>query len=152
MIVTTKELSNALGLTERRIQELENENIIKKIERNKWDLTLCIDDYLNYKIKLATASFELSEARAKKELADAELKELKLAKEKGEVVEIYRLQKDLSDIAATISNRLYSLPHKINRAINLSDEINEAIIKEVENILTELKDAKIYKEFASLSV
>ncbi|MGH1601698.1 hypothetical protein [Campylobacter majalis] len=149
MIVTTKELSNALGLTERRIQELENENIIKKIERNKWDLTSCIDDYLNYKVKAATANFELSQARAKKELADAELKELKLAKQKGEVIEIYRLQKDLSDIAATISNRLYSLPHRLNRAINLSDELNEAIIKEVESILIELKDAKIYKDFGS---
>ncbi|CAD7289565.1 hypothetical protein LMG7974_01642 [Campylobacter majalis] len=149
MIVTTKELSDALGLTERRIQELEKQEIIKKLERNKWDLTSCIDDYLNYKVKAATANFELSEARAKKELAEAELKELKLAKQKGEVIEIYRLQKDLGDIAATISNRLYSLPHRLNRAINLSDELNEAIIKEVESILIELKDAKIYKEFGS---
>lgn len=47
---------------------------------------------------------------------------------------------------------IIALPHKISRVINLSDELNEVIIKEVENILTELKDAKIYKEFASLSV
>lgn len=148
MQVSTKELSNALGLTDRRVQELESEGIIKKLERNKWDLTACIDAYLDYKIKLATQSFELSEARAKKELADAELKELRLAKEKGEVIAIDRLEKDLSDIAAAVSNKLYSLPNKLKRSINLSDEVENAINNEVENILTELKDAKIYKDFA----
>ena len=94
MQVSTKELSNALGLTDRRVQELESEGVIKKLERNKWDLTACIDAYLDYKIKLATQSFELSEARAKKELADAELKELRLAKEKGEVIALESLEKD----------------------------------------------------------
>ena len=148
MQVSTKELSNALGLTDRRVQELESEGIIKKLERNKWDLTACIDDYISYKVKLATQSFELSEARAKKELADAELKELRLAKEKGEVIAIDRLEKDLSDIAAAVSNKLYSLPNKLKRSINLSDEVENAINNEVENILTELKDAKIYKDFA----
>ncbi|WP_103644902.1 DUF1441 family protein [Campylobacter concisus] len=148
MQVSTKELSNALGLTDRRVQELESEGVIKKLERNKWDLTACIDAYLDYKIKLATQSFELSEARAKKELADAELKELRLAKEKGEVIAIDRLEKDLSDIAAAVSNKLYSLPNKLKRSINLSDEVENAINNEVENILTELKDAKIYKDFA----
>ena len=148
MQVSTKELSNALGLTDRRVQELESEGVIKKLERNKWDLTACIDAYLDYKLKLATQSFELSEARAKKELADAELKELRLAKEKGEVIAIDRLEKDLSDIAAAVSNKLYSLPNKLKRSINLSDEVENAINNEVENILTELKDAKIYKDFA----
>lgn len=148
MQVSTKELSNALGLTDRRVQELESEGVIKKIERNKWDLTACIDAYLDYKIKLATQSFELSEARAKKELADAELKELRLAKEKGEVIAIDRLEKDLSDIAAAVSNKLYSLPNKLKRSINLSDEVENAINNEVESILNELKDAKIYKDFA----
>lgn len=111
-------------------------------------MTACIDAYLEYKIKLATQSFELSEARAKKELADAELKELRLAKEKGEVIAIDRLEKDLSDIAAAVSNKLYSLPNKLKRSINLSDEVENAINNEVESILTELKDAKIYKDFA----
>lgn len=31
MQVSTKELSNALGLTDRRVQELESEGIIKKV-------------------------------------------------------------------------------------------------------------------------
>ena len=38
MDVTTKELSDILSLTQRRIQDLENEGVITKIERNKWDL------------------------------------------------------------------------------------------------------------------
>ncbi|MEH1010941.1 hypothetical protein QM027_09640 [Campylobacter concisus] len=40
------------------------------------------------------------------------------------------------------------MPNKLKRSINLSDEVENAINNEVESILTELKDAKIYKDFA----
>ncbi|MGP1484884.1 MAG: hypothetical protein ACTTJC_02095 [Campylobacter sp.] len=148
MTVDTNELSAALGITQRRVQDLENQGIFTKLARNQWDLTKCIDDYVEYKVRSATQNFELSQARAKKELAEAELKELALAEKKGEVIAIERLEKDLSDIAATLSNKLYTLPQKIKRVINLSDEVESAIKNEVESVLLELKDAKIYKDFA----
>ncbi|MCD8212720.1 MAG: hypothetical protein LUC34_01470 [Campylobacter sp.] len=147
MIVTTKELSDVLGITQRRVQELENAGVFSKTARNSWDLTACIDSFLEYKIKSITQSYELSEARAKKELAEAELKELALAEKKGEVIAIARLEKDLSDIAATVSNKLYSLPQKLKRAISLSAETQTALTAEIESILNELKDAKIYKDY-----
>lgn len=50
MDVTTKELSDILSLTQRRIQDLENEGVITKIGRNKWDLKECVQSYIEYKI------------------------------------------------------------------------------------------------------
>ena len=54
MEVTTAQLADLLSITARRVQDLENENIIEKIERNKWDASQCIEKYINYKIAAAT--------------------------------------------------------------------------------------------------
>ena len=132
MDVTTKELSDILSLTQRRIQDLENEGVITKIGRNKWDLKECVQSYIEYKIANATSTYGLTEARAQKEFADAEIK---------------KLEKDLSDIASTLSNRLYNLPNKIKMRVNLSDETQSALNYEIEETLKELKESKIYKQY-----
>lgn len=64
---------------------------------------------------------------------------------RGEVVPIFKLEKDLSDIASTLSNRLYNLPNKIKMRVNLSDETQSALNYEIEETLKELKESKIYK-------
>ena len=145
MDVTTKELSDILSLTQRRIQDLENEGVITKIGRNKWDLKECVQSYIESN---ATSTYGLTEARAQKEFADAEIKKLILAEKKGEVVPIFKLEKDLSDIASTLSNRLYNLPNKIKMRVNLSDETQSALNYEIEEALKELKESKIYKQYA----
>lgn len=147
MDVTTKELSDILSLTQRRIQDLENEGVITKIGRNKWDLKECVQSYIEYKIANATSTYGLTEARAQKEFADAEIKKLILAEKKGEVVPIFKLEKDLSDIASTLSNRLYNLPNKIKMRVNLSDETQSALNYEIEETLKEFKESKIYKQY-----
>ncbi|WP_033915811.1 hypothetical protein [Campylobacter sputorum] len=147
MIVTTDELANLLNITPRRIQELEKDSIIDKIERNKWDATECIEKYINYKIDSATENFGLTEARAKKEKADADLKELVLKEKKGQVISLTKLEKELSDIAITLSNKLYSLPHKIKTSISLSEEIENELNRHIEEILYDLKNTKTYKEY-----
>ena len=149
MDVTTKELSDILSLTQRRIQDLENEGVITKIGRNKWDLKECVQSYIEYKIANATSTYGLTEARAQKEFADAEIKKLILAEKKGEeVVPIFKLEKDLSDIASTLSNRLYNLLNKIKMRVNLSDETQSALNYEIEGTLKEFKESKIYKQYA----
>lgn len=147
MIVSTQELADLLSITARRVQDLENENIIEKIERNKWDAPQCIEKYINYKIAAATENIGLTEARAKKEKADADLKELALKEKKGEMINIAKLERELENIAGTISNRLYSLPHRLKTNISLSDEVENALNNYIEEILNELKNSKIYKDY-----
>ena len=83
MDVTTKELSDILSLTQRRIQDLENEGVITKIGRNKWDLKECVQSYIEYKIANATSTYGLTEARAQKEFADVEIKKLILTEKRA---------------------------------------------------------------------
>ena len=69
---------------------MENEGVIAKIGRNKWDLKECVQSYIEYKIVNATSTYALTEARAQKEFADAEIKKLISAAQKGEVVTIFQ--------------------------------------------------------------
>ena len=71
-----------------------------------------------------------------------------MAEKKGEVVPIFKLEKDLRDIASTLSNRLYNLLNKIKMRVNLSDETQSSINYEIEETLKELKESKIYKQYA----
>lgn len=80
MDVTTKELSDILSLTQRRIQDLENEGVITKIGRNKWDLKECVQSYIESN---ATSTYGLTEARAQKEFADVEIKKLILTEKRA---------------------------------------------------------------------
>lgn len=148
MIVSTNELADFLDLTPRRIQDLEVENVLAKVSRNEWDLKECFLKYLDYKVDSATSNLGLTEARAKKEFADAQLKELALAEKKEQVISLDKLQKELSDIAITLSNQLYNIPNRLKMSVNLSDEILTRLCELIEYTLTELKDTKTYKSLS----
>lgn len=150
MIVKTDELANMLGITARRVQELANEEVFEKEARGEWDAPKCIARYVDYKLNQSTQGYGLTEARAKKELADAQLKELALAEKKGEVISLDKLAKDLADIAATLSNRLYNLPHALKRKTKISDECESALSELIDELLAELKNAKIYTDTKKL--
>lgn len=148
MIISTNELADFLDLTPRRIQDLEVENVLAKVSRNEWDLKECFLKYLDYKVDSATSNLGLTEARAKKEFADAQLKELALAEKKEQVISLDKLQKELSDIAITLSNQLYNIPNRLKMSVNLSDEILTRLCELIEYTLTELKDTKTYKSLS----
>ncbi|CUU72081.1 hypothetical protein [Campylobacter hyointestinalis] len=145
MIVSTNELADFLDLTPRRVQDLEVDGVFSKIARNQWDLKECFLKYLDYKVDSATSNLGLTEARAKKEFADAQLKELALAEKKEQVISIDKLQKELSDIAITLSNQLYNIPNRLKMNFELSDEVLAKLCELIEDTLTELKSSKTYK-------
>ena len=57
------------------------------------------------------------------------------------------IEKELSDIASTLSNRLYNLSNRIKLKVEISKEQEDAINEQIEETLVELKDAKIYKNY-----
>ncbi|ALV24565.1 hypothetical protein CIG2463D_0992 [Campylobacter iguaniorum] len=148
MTITTNELADFLDITPRRVQDLEVEGVFSKIARNEWDLKECFLKYLDYKIETATATFGLTEARAKKEFADAQLKELALAEKKEQVISIDKLQKELSDIAITLSNQLYNIPNRLKMDFELDSSVLNRLCELIEDTLTELKSSKTYKSHA----
>ena len=147
MQVKSKELARLLGLTDRRVEQLTGEGILTKAGRGTYDDAEAIGAYIDYKVNKASETTDLTEARAKKEDKLAQIKDIELKKLKSEVISIESLEKELSDIAATLSNRLYNLTNRVKLKVEISKEQEEEINKQIEEMLLELKDAKIYKTY-----
>lgn len=145
---STKELGELLGLTGRHIYNLEKKQILSKDDKDCWDGAKNIQAYIEYKINTLDNSTDGREARNRRDKADARLKELLLDEKRGKLIPIEKVAKELEDIAITISNKLYSLPHHLKRRFKLDKELESALNKEIESTLKELKDPNIYTQKA----
>ncbi|MCE3037769.1 hypothetical protein [Helicobacter anatolicus] len=150
MIFTTKELGELLSLTERHIYNLEKQGILKKENKNEWDAPKNIKAYIEYKLENEGKTSDYGKIKARRELADAKLKELTLKEKQGELIHITTIAKELEDIAVTISNKLYALPHTIKSQTKITKETEKLLNIEVEKILNELKDPREYEIKANL--
>ena len=82
----------------------------------------------------------LTEAERRKMLADAELKELKVAREKGKLVAIADVAAAQGQIASNIRTRLRALPAKLTPRLvgRRRQDIKTLLEKEIDAALTEL--------------
>jgi len=72
-VVTTKELSQRLGVTDRRIRQLEEEGVLEKFSRGRWDLWESVRSYIEYlREKRSEGPPSLEEAKARYWSAKAE--------------------------------------------------------------------------------
>ncbi|MDO7253906.1 hypothetical protein [Helicobacter cappadocius] len=148
MIVSTKELGGLLGLTERHIYNLEKNEVLAKEDKNCWDAYKNIQSYITYKVSTQTNTTDSKEARTRKDIADAKLKEAMLAEKMDKLIPIEKVAKELEDIAIIVSNKLYSIPHNLKKRFKLEDGLEKLLEKEIENTLKELKDPDIYTQKA----
>lgn len=144
MQLSTNELAEILELSPRQIQNLANQGILTKAERGCFDASTAVGEFIKYKLGQHCLTTDLKEAQTRKELALAQLKEFDLAQKEKELISVDKVEYALSIIAKTLSNKLYSLPAKINREIAISQEINTAIKDAIHEILTELKEPLEY--------
>lgn len=149
MIVSTTELSNILGLSQRHIYTLEKGGILHKNDKDSWDIYKNIQSYMLYKIELETSDTDSTKAKIRREIADAKLKEIQYKEKSNQLISLEAIAKDLEDIAVTISNKLYNLPYMLKRSFELSPELLNALNKEIDSILNELKDPEIYIQKAN---
>lgn len=148
MIVSTIELGELLGLTERHIYNLEKAGILAKEDKNKWDAAKNIQKYTIYKIDLEAQGSDIGKVRLRRELAEAKLKELSYKEKMEALIPLDRIAKELEDIAIVVSNKLYALPHILKRRHKLSQKILEELESQIQLILLELKDPHIYTQKA----
>lgn len=84
----------------------------------------------------------------RKDLADAELKEIMRDEKLSKLIPVAKVAKELEDIAITISNKLYSIPHQLKRRFKIDKALYEALENEIKATLKELKDPNIYTQKA----
>ena len=148
MIVTTAELGELLGLTERHIYNLEKAEVLKKIDKNQWDAAKNIQSYTLYKIDLEAQDSDLGKARLREVIASAKLKEIAYKEKVELLIPIEKIARELEDIAVVVSNKLYALPHILQRKHKLTKKVFDEVQSQIELILNELKDPNIYAQKA----
>lgn len=148
MIVSTQELGELLGLTERHIYNLEKAGILSKEDKNKWDAAANIQKYTIYKIDLEAQNSDIGKVRIRRELAEAKLKELTYKEKMEQLIPIERIAKELEDIAIVVSNKLYALPYILKRKHRLTQKVLDELEHQIQLILLELKDPHIYTQKA----
>lgn len=157
--VSTKELADILGLTERRVQQMAQEGVIQKIAKNRFMLADSVQRY----VKSVTRE-EKSEDDKKLEkarlFAETQIKTSKAAITKLEAEELKGNMHRSEDVAAVMEDLVYAMRGALNAlpgrlAIDIVGaatpaEAAEIIKKEVYKIMDELAgyryDPKQYEE------
>lgn len=140
-----KELAKVIGLSERHLQRLSQEGIIKKNDKGKYLLYESIRSYINYLKEIESTPQQLQEEKLKNEI------EYLKTRDRKENIKIKILEADLheaSDVKRVMNNiisgfkgQLQTIPYKLAPLVigidNLG-EIQEIITNNINSVLLEL--------------
>lgn len=144
-VVSTKEISEILGLSDRRIRQLENEGALVKIAHGKFHLPDSIQRYIEF-IKEQSEPDEETDyykerallTRANRQKAEMELKIIQ-----GEVHRSEDVEKVMNDMLGAFRSRTLVIPNKISPLLIAQTEVEvvKSIIKKaIHEALLELSD------------
>ena len=142
-----KELAKVIGLSERHLQRLSQEGIIKKNDKGKYLLYESIRSYINYLKEIESTPQQLQEEKLKNEI------EYLKTRYRKENIKIKILEADLheaSDVKRVMNNiisgfkgQLQTIPYKLAPLVigidNLG-EIQEIITNNINGVLLELSE------------
>lgn len=142
LFVTSSDLAKVLGITQRRVQQLENDNVLLKNADGKFELSKNIELYYAWKFQPSSnANYENEKALHEK--AKREKAEMVNAKLRNQL-------HDAKDVELVITNMLINFRNKmLNIPSNLSPKlvrqknvniINYELEKAIKEALAELAD------------
>lgn len=157
--VNSAALEKIIGVSDRRIRQLAEENIIVRAAKGRYKLMESITNYiLTLKVSIEAAESDTSDGeldldteKAIHERVKRHISELKLKTMTGEVHKSEDVERVMTDMLVSIKTKLLSLPAKLAPILvsrNDIDYVREAIMREVLETLNELKEYNA-KEFCS---
>ena len=146
--VSTTILAKLFGVTTRRIRQLENEKIIKKVARGRYALQENIKSYISY----LQASSDLKENKKIDEKIDYDIEHAKLEKAKREKVELELaamkgkmhysndVERVMNNMLSNFKSKVLALPSKTapNLVMKEINDIQDVLQEEVLELLHEL--------------
>ncbi len=157
--VNSATLEKIIGVSDRRIRQLAEENIIIRAAKGRYKLMDSISNYiLTLKVAIESGNSEspdgeidLEEEKAIHERVKRHISELKLQTMKGDLHKSEDVERVMTDMLVSIKTKLLSMPTKLAPILvsrNDIDFVRNAINREVLDALNELKDYNP-KEFYS---
>ncbi len=140
--VTSSELSKVLGITQRRVQQLEVEAVLIKNTDGKFELSKNIESYYTWKLQPSSnVNYEVEKALHEK--AKREKAEMINAKLKGQLHDAYDVEQIMTNMLVNFRNKMLGISAKLaprlirQRDLNIISHELEKAIKEA---LTELAE------------
>jgi phage terminase Nu1 subunit (DNA packaging protein) len=147
-IVGIRELSQILNLTKSRISQLTQEGLPKKL-RGKYDRDQCTAWYIRYLQALVEkkAIFDTDgevlanerDTRLRLLRADAELREIELARERGQLVTIEDVEREMTDLILVTKARVLAVGARVA----------PELVGETSRLMIQAKIDKAHKEALS---
>jgi phage terminase Nu1 subunit (DNA packaging protein) len=144
-IVGIKQIAEILNLTRARIQQLVQEGLPKKL-RGKYDQDECTGWYIRYlqalveKRAIVDPGGEVlaneRESRLRLLKADADLREIELARERGQLVTIEEVEKELADLILSSKARI----------MGVAPRVAPDLVGETSRVMVQAKIEKALKE------
>lgn len=146
-VVSTAEISEILGLTDRRIQQLLKDGTISRIDRGKFDLPKTIQQYIAWSgMKKEQKNEQTDDYKREKALlvrANRQKAELELQTMCREPHHSDDVKREINNMVAVFRTRTLMVPEEVAPQVAGKTElpiIQEIIKKEVYETLTELSN------------
>lgn len=139
MIVDVHTLAQALERSPRRVQQLARQGVLPREEPGEYPLADAMVAHTEY-LERINGSGEIEVARARKTAAKAELREIDLAVEAGEMVDLEDAREEQGEALSQVRARLLNLPSLAPRVVNRDgEERKELVRQELEEALAGLE-------------
>lgn len=149
--VNSATLEKILQVSDRRIRQLAEENIIVRVSKGRYRLMESISNYiLTLKVSMEVGNSQsvdgelnLDDEKAIHERVKRHISELKLKTMQGELHKSEDVERVMTDMLISIKSKLLSMPSKLAPMLvarNDIDFIKRTISAEVLEVLNELKD------------
>lgn len=154
-MVSTRELAEILGMSDRRIRQLENDGALVKVSRGTFDLSASIQTYINYLLEKQKPDSEInkSEEEARWTKARREKAEMEIQIMRGELHRAEDVKSVMNHMLGNFRAKMLALPSKMApQLVALTDvpRIKEILKSAVYETLTELSnyDPNVFYEIS----
>ena len=140
--VTSSELSKVLGITQRRVQQLEVEAVLVKTVDGKFELSKNIESYYTWKLQ-PSSNANYDNEKALHEKAKREKAEMINAKVRRQLHDAKDIEQVMTNMLVNFRSKMLGLPSKISgklvrqKSINI---INHELEKAIKDALSELSE------------
>ena len=128
-IVRAMDLAKMLGVSDRHIRDLANENVVKKTAQGKYLLLESVRGYIEYLKSRNDADISLKDEKIKEEtkriIKDTEIKELKIKELKNQLHSADVIEKVMTDSLINMKGKLLSLCNRLAPQIIALDNLGE---------------------------
>lgn len=141
MEVSTADLAEVLGVSERRVQQLASAGVLRRQRHGEWVLPESVQAFVEHKVQSEIRRLTKSSAVGADRLKEikARREELKLAREERELVPLADAIFAMDQIAGTVGLEVNNIPARYTRDLDERDRLQVEIDAVLETVASRIQ-------------